>query len=133
MTDAARAIREAKRRLGAPYIYGAKGDAMDMTAPIDCSGLTRRASLATATPLPHGSCNQVKVGREIPLRAGCAGPGHLLFMLRANGTPHHVALSLGGDRTIEALGGKVRHVVVLGNAGKRFQVARKIDAWFKER
>ena len=132
MTDAARAIAEAKKRLGAPYKMGAKGSATDMQAPIDCSGLTYRASLSTKTPLPHGSYNQIRCGRAISLKAGCAGPGHLLFMVRASGLAHHVALSLGDNQTIEALGGKVRHVAILGNADKRFTVAKKLDSWFKE-
>lgn len=89
-TDRDRLILAARRMLGIPYRWGAKGpDAYD------CSGFTKAAYAAVGVKLPDGSFNQAT--GERPLRTvDELAPGDLLFY-RWNGAVgvSHVTMYLG--------------------------------------
>jgi peptidoglycan DL-endopeptidase CwlO len=103
---AQQAIAFARAQLGEPYRWGASGP-----SSWDCSGLTQGAWGSAGVYLPHYSVAQYYAGTPVPVSD--ARPGDLLFW-SSNGAPggiHHVALSLGGGRFIEAphTGANVRY------------------------
>lgn len=89
-TDRDRLILAARRMLGIPYRWGAKGP-----DEYDCSGFTKAAYAAVGVRLPDGSFNQA--AGERPLRSlDELVPGDLLFY-RWNGAVgvSHVTMYLG--------------------------------------
>jgi len=95
---AAGAIRAARTRLGAPYVWGATGP-----DTFDCSGLTGWAYAAAGLTLPRTSRQQWYAGRRVAdadLR-----PGDLVFWASDTSNPatiHHMGLYVGGGRMIHA-------------------------------
>jgi cell wall-associated NlpC family hydrolase len=92
------ALAEARRHLGAPYLWGAGGpDAFD------CSGLTVTAYRAAGVTLPRTSRQQWFAGRHVSLAA--LAPGDLLFWAADPADPatiHHVALYAGDGLMVAA-------------------------------
>jgi peptidoglycan DL-endopeptidase CwlO len=89
---AAVAVREAYRKLGSPYQWGAAGPSR-----FDCSGLTMWAWGKAGVSLPHSSQAQYSGGRHVS--RGNIQPGDLVFF----GSPiHHVGIYIGGGRMISA-------------------------------
>jgi cell wall-associated NlpC family hydrolase len=71
---------------GAKYKYGAKGP-----SHFDCSGFVGYVYAKYDVPLPGGSTNQAKLGKQVPLSD--TQPGDLVFFGRG-GKINHVALVL---------------------------------------
>ena len=97
----------ASRYLGVPYVWGGASP-----SGFDCSGLVRYVYAHVGIWLAHGATYQQRASRQIPLSA--LHPGDLVFY----GGPwrsYHVAIAIGGGRTIEASGSCVRYGWV-GNA-----------------
>ena len=87
-------VRFARQELGSPYVWGGAGPNV-----FDCSGLVMYVYARVGIYLPHGATMQQRLSRQIPLSH--LRPGDLVFY----GGPyysHHVAIYVGGWRTIEA-------------------------------
>ncbi|MDI6711958.1 MAG: NlpC/P60 family protein [Anaerosomatales bacterium] len=89
-TDRDRLVLAARRMLGTPYRWGAKGP-----DEYDCSGFTKAAYAAVGVRLPDGSFNQAAGERPLGSLDELA-PGDLLFY-RWNGAVgvSHVTMYLG--------------------------------------
>jgi len=86
------AVREAYRKLGSPYQWGAAGPSR-----FDCSGLTMWVWGKAGVSLPHSSQAQYSGGRHVS--RGNLQPGDLVFY----GSPiHHVGIYIGGGRILHA-------------------------------
>jgi cell wall-associated NlpC family hydrolase len=86
-------------QVGKPYIWGATGP-----DGYDCSGLALASWAAAGVGLPRTAAEQYYAGEHVPLRQ--AQPGDLIFWASDPSDPatiYHVAISLGGDRTVQAL------------------------------
>ena len=86
------ALAAAETFMGTPYAWGGAS-----RKGVDCSGLTMLAYQAAGVSLPHGATAQSRMGKAVKTPA----PGDLVFF----GSPsysHHVGISLGGDRMIDA-------------------------------
>lgn len=89
---AAVAVREAYRKLGSPYEWGASGPSR-----FDCSGLTMWVWGKAGVSLPHSSKAQYAGGRKVS--RSDLQPGDLVYF----GSPiHHVGIFIGGGRFISA-------------------------------
>lgn len=89
------AVAFARAQIGKPYVWGGNGN-----PGYDCSGLTTAAYAAAGIKLPRTAQTQYNHGPRLPAGAELQ-PGDLLFF----GTPrriHHVGISLGGTRMINA-------------------------------
>jgi gamma-D-glutamyl-L-lysine dipeptidyl-peptidase len=115
-------IREAKRFLGVPYLWGGIS-----ASGYDCSGLTRTICARFGLYLPRDTKDQIGVGRHI--ERSDVKTGDLLFFKR------HVGFAIGKDGIIHASrgGGGVRiNSLVAGTEDYRpdldqdFQEARRI-------
>lgn len=90
--NAASVIKFAEEQLGDPYVWGGTGP-----NGWDCSGLTQWAFGQAGVKIPRVASDQQKQGKAVPTDA--VQPGDLLF----NGNPaHHVVMSIGGGKIIEA-------------------------------
>jgi cell wall-associated NlpC family hydrolase len=95
---ALKAVAEARRYLGTPYRWGGSSP----STGFDCSGLVQWAYAKAGIHLPRTTEEQIlasggrKVDRDHLL------PGDLVFFRDASGDVHHVGMSLGGKRFIEA-------------------------------
>jgi hypothetical protein len=85
----AQIIKEAKRFLGVPYLWGGISP-----AGFDCSGLVRTIFGRYGLYLPRDTKDQIGVGRHI--ERSDARTGDLLFFKR------HVGFAIGSDRLIHA-------------------------------
>lgn len=91
--SAAQIIKYAETQIGVPYVWGgeAPGKAMD------CSGLTQWAYGKAGVTIPRVAADQQKIGTDVATNG--TQPGDLLFV----GNPaHHVVMSIGGGKIIEA-------------------------------
>jgi cell wall-associated NlpC family hydrolase len=92
------AVAFALSQVGKPYIYGGTGP-----FGYDCSGLALASWLAAGVHLPRTAAEQYYAGRHVPLSE--VEPGDLIFWASDTADPstiYHVAVSLGGDRTVQA-------------------------------
>ena len=92
------AVDFALSQVGKPYAYGAVGP-----SAYDCSGLVMVAWAAAGVHLPRTAAEQYLAGAHVPLSQ--LEPGDLVFWAYNPADPstiHHVAISLGGDRTVQA-------------------------------
>jgi cell wall-associated NlpC family hydrolase len=102
---AAEAVAVARRFLGCPYRWGGR-----TCRGIDCSGLVQLAYRVNGYPLPRDADQQwAALSTAVPQAA--VAPGDLLFFAR-DGAIVHVALALGGDTFLHALGAPPRGVCV---------------------
>jgi cell wall-associated NlpC family hydrolase len=93
---AARAVAFARAQLGKPYRWGAEGpDAFD------CSGLTWAAWRAAGVTIPRTAAGQLA---GLPRIRGRLAPGDLVIYRTDGPSRRHVALVVGADRMVEALG-----------------------------
>jgi hypothetical protein len=96
-----RVVKEAKKQLGKPYIWGAK----DGEEGFDCSGLTAYVYGTLGVPLAINAIGQYSQGVGIE-RAGLL-PGDLVFF-SGQGSPLHVGIYTGDGQFLHAPGsGKV--------------------------
>jgi cell wall-associated NlpC family hydrolase len=109
-------IAIAQRYLGIPYVWGGASPSVGF----DCSGLVMYVYAQIGISLSHGATDQQHASSPVPLNA--LQPGDLVFYGNASYS-YHVAIYVGGGRTIEAArtGTPVRYGVV-GSAwtGGRF-------------
>ena len=98
---AATVVRLARPQLGKPYVFGAAGP-----WAFDCSGLVKYVFGKVGVHLSHGATYQQRASRRISLSALRAGD--LVFYGGAYRS-YHVAIYVGGGRTIEATDGRVRY------------------------
>ena len=113
------AVREARRYLGVPYVWGG-------TTPsgFDCSGLTSYAYAAVGINIPRTSRQQYRVGAYIPPdRLDLLQPGDLLFFGYGGAASriHHVGMYIGGGLLIHApqTGDVVRIASLTGRIASR--------------
>ena len=92
------ALAEAKKYMGTPYQWGGSTP----QTGFDCSGLVQWAYAKAGIRIPRTTYDQVDApnGRRVD-RAHLV-PGDLVFFRSASGDVHHVGMSLGGDRFINA-------------------------------
>jgi cell wall-associated NlpC family hydrolase len=91
--SAAQIIKYAETQLGVPYVWGGESPGKGM----DCSGLTQWAYGKAGVKIPRVAADQQKIGNKVPTNK--TQPGDLLFV----GDPaHHVVMSIGGGKIIEA-------------------------------
>lgn len=91
VTIAQRAVRLARKQLGAPYRWGGASP-----AGFDCSGLVMWVYGRLGVSLPHNAAALYGVGRSVPRSA--IRPGDLLFFHGLG----HVGLYIGRGRMIHA-------------------------------
>jgi cell wall-associated NlpC family hydrolase len=100
------ALAEAHRHMGTPYRWGGSTP----QTGFDCSGLVQWAYAKAGIRIPRTSEQQILAGNADPVNRGHLRPGDLVFFRNASGDVHHVGMSLGGDRFINAphTGARVR-------------------------
>jgi cell wall-associated NlpC family hydrolase len=101
-----RVLREAARKAGSAYVYGAVGPRV-----FDCSGYTRFVYARLGITLPHSSYAQYAMTRHIPRSA--ARPGDLVFV----GGLGHVGIYAGNGQMWDApqSGGQVAKRAIYGS------------------
>lgn len=101
------AVAIAQRYLGIPYVWGGASP----NQGFDCSGLVMYVYAQIGIQLSHGATDQQHASAPVPLNA--LQPGDLVFYGNASYS-YHVAIYVGGGRTIEAArtGTPVRYGVV---------------------
>lgn len=92
-----RAVREAEKQLGKPYLWGAK----DGGKGFDCSGLTAYVYGTLGVALPPYALGQYGAGA--PIERGGLQAGDLIFF-SGQGSPLHVGIYGGNGRFIHAPG-----------------------------
>jgi NlpC/P60 family len=100
------AVAEAKKHLGTPYQWGGSTP----QTGFDCSGLVQWAYAKAGIEVPRTSEQQILASNGRPVDRGHLRLGDLVFFRNAGGDVHHVGISLGGDKFINAphTGAKVR-------------------------
>jgi cell wall-associated NlpC family hydrolase len=118
-TSASDFVNKALGERGRPYVWGADG-----STSFDCSGLVEWTLKQLGIPFPRTSGEQYeRIRREgllISVEQAEHVKGALLFM--GIGGTHHVAISLGDGRTIEARG-KAYGVNVFNATGRSWSAA----------
>jgi cell wall-associated NlpC family hydrolase len=92
------AVAAARKELGVPYQWGGASP----STGFDCSGLVQWAYAQVGIRLPRVSEDQINAPGGTPVGRHDLLPGDLVFFKNASGDVHHVGISLGGDRFIEA-------------------------------
>jgi hypothetical protein len=92
------AVHEARRYLGTPYHWGGSTP----QTGFDCSGLMQWAYAKAGIQIPRTSEMQILAGSGKPVARDQLQPGDLVFFRDSSGDVHHVGMSLGGDRFIQA-------------------------------
>ena len=93
---AARAVAFALGQRGKPYRWGAQGP-----KAFDCSGLTWAAWRAAGVTIPRTAAGQLA---GLPRVRGRLQPGDLLIYRTDGPSRRHVAMVVGRDQMVEALG-----------------------------
>jgi cell wall-associated NlpC family hydrolase len=92
------AVKEAERYLGTPYHWGGSTP----QTGFDCSGLMQWAYAKAGIQIPRTSEMQILASNGKPVGRGDLRPGDLVFFRDSGGDVHHVGMSLGGDRFVQA-------------------------------
>jgi hypothetical protein len=108
-----RVLREARRQLGKPYIWGAK----DGAKGFDCSGLTAYVYGTLGVPVALNAIGQYAQG--VGIERGGLLPGDLVFF-SGQGSPLHVGIYAGDGQFLHAPG-----------SGKLIQLASLDSRYFK--
>jgi cell wall-associated NlpC family hydrolase len=100
------ALVEARKHMGTPYRWGGSTP----QTGFDCSGLVQWAYAKAGIRIPRTSEQQILAGNATAVDRSHLRPGDLVFFRNASGDVHHVGMSLGGDRFINAphTGARVR-------------------------
>jgi NlpC/P60 family len=100
------AVAEARKYLGTPYQWGGSTP----QTGFDCSGLVQWAYAKAGIRIPRVTYDQVDAPNGKRVDRAHLLPGDLVFFRSASGDVHHVGMSLGGDKFINApsTGEKVR-------------------------
>jgi cell wall-associated NlpC family hydrolase len=96
--EAMLAVNEAKQELGVPYVWGGSSP----KTGFDCSGLVQWAYAKVGIRLPRTSEQQILAPGGTPVDRSHLLPGDLVFFRNSAGDVHHVGISLGGDKFINA-------------------------------
>lgn len=91
-------IREARKLIGYPYIYG--GNSIRIGG-FDCSGLVQYSYKQAGITLPRTTSDQMNAGKKITNRADLK-VGDLIFNFDSSGIAQHVFLYSGNGKVIEA-------------------------------
>jgi cell wall-associated NlpC family hydrolase len=94
--QAAQAVTYALAQRGKPYRWAAEGP-----AAFDCSGLTWASWRAAGVAIPRTAAGQLAA---LPRVRGRLQPGDLLIYPSRGPSRRHVAMVVGQDRMVEALG-----------------------------
>jgi cell wall-associated NlpC family hydrolase len=92
------ALAEAKKHMGTPYQWGGSTP----QTGFDCSGLVQWAYAKAGIVVPRTSEQQILASNGTPVDRGHLRAGDLVFFRNAAGDVHHVGISLGGDKFINA-------------------------------
>ena len=95
---AAAAVAEAKKYMGTPYQWGGSTP----QTGFDCSGLVQWAYAKAGIRLPRTSEEQILASNGKAVSRAHLQLGDLVFFRNSGGDVHHVGISLGGDRFINA-------------------------------
>jgi cell wall-associated NlpC family hydrolase len=123
------AVAQVKKQLGTPYQWGGSSP----STGFDCSGLMQWAYAKAGIVIPRTSEQQILASNGKAVDRGHLRPGDLVFFRDAGGDVHHVGISLGGDKFINAphTGAKVRvddlsepYYAKEFAGGRRFDVSR---------
>ena len=123
---AAAALAFARSMMGTPYKWGGETP----REGFDCSGLVQWAYAKAGITLPRVTDQQFAARGGVAVKRGDLVPGDLVFFRDATGYVHHVGISLGGDRFVDAphTGAEVR-IDSLEDAywSKEFAGGRRFD------
>jgi len=120
------AVAEAKKYLGTPYQWGGSTP----QTGFDCSGLVQWAYAKAGVRIPRTTYDQVDAPNGKRVGRAHLMPGDLIFFRSASGDVHHVGMSVGGDKFINApsTGEKVRiDSLKEPYYANEFYVARRFD------
>ncbi len=92
------AVAAARRMLGTPYLWGGSRP----STGFDCSGLMQWAYAQAGINIPRTSYTQIDASGAQAVGRNNLMPGDLVFFRNSSEGVHHVGMSLGGDRFIEA-------------------------------
>ena len=92
------AVRQARSQLGTPYQWGGSTP----ETGFDCSGLMQWAYAKAGIQIPRTSQMQILASNGTPVARNRLRPGDLVFFRDSGGDVHHVGMSLGGDKFIQA-------------------------------
>ncbi|CDM68352.1 NLP/P60 protein [Clostridium bornimense] len=87
-------LEEARKHLGKPYVWGAKGP-----DTFDCSGFVQYVFKQVGINAPAPTYTQVNLGKQVPI--GQEQPGDLVFFGSIS-APHHVGIYVGDGIYIHA-------------------------------
>jgi cell wall-associated NlpC family hydrolase len=91
-TVGARAVQEASRHQGQPYVYGAAGP-----TKFDCSGFTMYVWSRLGKRLPHNSSEQYTSSAVRHISQSSKAVGDLVFMKNSSGRITHVGIYAGSN------------------------------------
>jgi hypothetical protein len=91
-------VAAAKTELGTPYLWGGSSP----ETGFDCSGLVQWAYAKVGIAIPRTSEQQILASNGHPVDRRHLIPGDLVFFRDSTGDVHHVGISLGGDKFINA-------------------------------
>jgi cell wall-associated NlpC family hydrolase len=92
------ALEQARTQLGTPYRWGGESP----RTGFDCSGFVQWAYANVGIEIPRTSEQQILADGAQPVDREHLLPGDLVFFRDAAGDVHHVGMSLGDDRFINA-------------------------------
>jgi cell wall-associated NlpC family hydrolase len=92
------AVAEAKKYLGTPYKWGGSSP----STGFDCSGLVQYVYAKEGISLPRVTDQQILAPGGQHISRKDLLPGDLVFFRDSTGYVHHVGISLGGDKFINA-------------------------------
>jgi cell wall-associated NlpC family hydrolase len=90
------ALAEARRYIGTPYHWGGASP----STGFDCSGLVQWAYAKVGIHIPRVTDQQILAGTPVDRKS--LMPGDLVFFRDSTGYVHHVGMSLGGDKFVNA-------------------------------